>query len=157
MRRASSVGRNGLLERSNSVPPSNASNCCMRRDTADCVRQSLSAARVREGSSNTAIKALRSSIIMPNAHFKNENNALAAQRSSTLTYCLQRPALMPFQRSRKSRNQIMPGVFALTRSGDICVHSYTAPEAGWLVNTHILETGTQLLVVDAQYTLDYAR
>jgi glyoxylase-like metal-dependent hydrolase (beta-lactamase superfamily II) len=94
---------------------------------------------------------------MPNAHFKNENNALAAQRSSTLTYCLQRPALMPFQRSRKSRNQIMPGVFALTRSGDICVHSYTAPEAGWLVNTHIIETGTQLLVVDAQYTLDYAR
>lgn len=51
----------------------------------------------------------------------------------------------------------MPGVFALTRSGDICVHSYTAPEAGWLVNTHIIETGKQLLVVDAQYTLDYAR
>jgi glyoxylase-like metal-dependent hydrolase (beta-lactamase superfamily II) len=37
------------------------------------------------------------------------------------------------------------------------VHTYTAPESGWVVNSHIIELPTQLLLVDAQYTLANAR
>jgi glyoxylase-like metal-dependent hydrolase (beta-lactamase superfamily II) len=49
------------------------------------------------------------------------------------------------------------GEFALTRSGEVCVHTYTAPEDGWCVNSHIVETASELVVVDAQYMLPYAR
>jgi glyoxylase-like metal-dependent hydrolase (beta-lactamase superfamily II) len=49
------------------------------------------------------------------------------------------------------------GEIALTRSGEVCFHTYTAPEDGWCVNSHIVETATGLIVIDAQYTLDYAR
>jgi glyoxylase-like metal-dependent hydrolase (beta-lactamase superfamily II) len=49
------------------------------------------------------------------------------------------------------------GEMTLTRSGEICIHTYTAPEDGWCVNSHIVETATGLVVVDAQYTLSYAR
>jgi glyoxylase-like metal-dependent hydrolase (beta-lactamase superfamily II) len=45
----------------------------------------------------------------------------------------------------------------LTRSGEVCIHTYTAPEAGWCVNSHIIETARQLVVVDAQYTLPFAQ
>lgn len=51
----------------------------------------------------------------------------------------------------------MLGDMALTRSGEVCIHTYTAPEDGWCVNSHIVETATGLVVVDAQYTLPYAR
>jgi glyoxylase-like metal-dependent hydrolase (beta-lactamase superfamily II) len=37
------------------------------------------------------------------------------------------------------------------------VHTYTAPEEGWLVNSHLIELPTQLLAVDAQYMLPFAR
>jgi glyoxylase-like metal-dependent hydrolase (beta-lactamase superfamily II) len=37
------------------------------------------------------------------------------------------------------------------------VHTYTAPESGWVVNSHIIELPTQLLLVDAQFTLANAR
>jgi glyoxylase-like metal-dependent hydrolase (beta-lactamase superfamily II) len=49
------------------------------------------------------------------------------------------------------------GEIALTRSGELCVHTYTAPDDGWRVNSHIVETANGLIVVDAQYTLSYAR
>jgi glyoxylase-like metal-dependent hydrolase (beta-lactamase superfamily II) len=49
------------------------------------------------------------------------------------------------------------GAIALTRSGELCVHTYTAPDDGWCVNSHIVETANGLIVVDAQYTLTYAR
>jgi glyoxylase-like metal-dependent hydrolase (beta-lactamase superfamily II) len=49
------------------------------------------------------------------------------------------------------------GEMTLTRSGEVCIHTYTAPEDGWCVNSHIVETATGLLVVDAQYTLPSAR
>jgi glyoxylase-like metal-dependent hydrolase (beta-lactamase superfamily II) len=49
------------------------------------------------------------------------------------------------------------GEMTLTRSGEVCIHTYTAPEDGWCVNSHIVETATGLVVVDAQYTLSYAR
>src|ERR1700722_4980822 len=51
----------------------------------------------------------------------------------------------------------MNGAITLTRSRDLKVHTYTAPEDGWRVNSHIVELGTQLIVIDAQYTLPYAR
>ena len=51
----------------------------------------------------------------------------------------------------------MIGEMTLTHSGDVCLHTYTAPEDGWCVNSHIVETTTELVVVDAQYTLPYAQ
>jgi glyoxylase-like metal-dependent hydrolase (beta-lactamase superfamily II) len=45
------------------------------------------------------------------------------------------------------------GEINLTHSGEVCIHTYTAPEDGWCVNSHIVETETALLVVDAQYML----
>ena len=50
----------------------------------------------------------------------------------------------------------MLGEMTLTRSGEICVHTYTAPEQGWCVNSHVVETQHALVVVDAQYMLSYA-
>lgn len=50
----------------------------------------------------------------------------------------------------------MLGEITLTRSGEIGVHTYTAPEQGWCVNSHIVETREALVVVDAQYMLPYA-
>ncbi|MEI9929498.1 MAG: MBL fold metallo-hydrolase [Rhizomicrobium sp.] len=37
------------------------------------------------------------------------------------------------------------------------IHTFTAPEEGWLVTSHIIELPSQLFVVDAQYTLPFAR
>jgi glyoxylase-like metal-dependent hydrolase (beta-lactamase superfamily II) len=48
------------------------------------------------------------------------------------------------------------GKIALTGRGDVRIHTYTAPEEGWRVNSHIVETATQLIIVDAQYMLPYA-
>ena len=38
----------------------------------------------------------------------------------------------------------------------IGVHTFTAPEAGWVVNSHVVELPSQLFIVDAQYTLPLA-
>ena len=51
----------------------------------------------------------------------------------------------------------MPGTVTLTRRNEVSIHTYTSPEAGRLVNTHIIELPTQLLVIDAHYTLTFAR
>jgi len=48
------------------------------------------------------------------------------------------------------------GEMTLTRSDGVCIHTYTAPEDGWCVNSHIVETETAVIVVDAQYMLGYA-
>src|SRR5262249_42119693 len=48
------------------------------------------------------------------------------------------------------------GEMALTRSGEVCIHTYTAPEAVCCVNSHIVESETALVVVDAKYMLRYA-
>jgi glyoxylase-like metal-dependent hydrolase (beta-lactamase superfamily II) len=64
-------------------------------------------------------------------------------------------------RSRKLRNGqkkiLMPGTWTATRTGLPTIHTFTAPEDGWLVTSHIIELPSQFLVVDAQYTLAYAR
>ncbi len=50
----------------------------------------------------------------------------------------------------------MPGTWTVTRNVVSPIHTYTAPEDGWIVTSHIVELPTQLLVVDAQYRLSYA-
>ena len=52
---------------------------------------------------------------------------------------------------------LMPGTWTVTRNALSPIHTFTAPEEGWLVTSHIIELQSQLLVVDAQYTLSYAR
>lgn len=51
----------------------------------------------------------------------------------------------------------MPGTWTVTGNAFSPIHTFTAPEEGWLVTSHIIELPSQLLVVDAQYTLPYAR
>jgi glyoxylase-like metal-dependent hydrolase (beta-lactamase superfamily II) len=51
----------------------------------------------------------------------------------------------------------MLGRITVTQADGLRIHTYTAPEEGWVVNTHIIELPTQLIVIDAQYTLTYAR
>jgi glyoxylase-like metal-dependent hydrolase (beta-lactamase superfamily II) len=51
----------------------------------------------------------------------------------------------------------MANVWTITRNPMAPIHTFTAPEDGWLVTSHIIELPTALLVVDAQYTLTYAR
>jgi glyoxylase-like metal-dependent hydrolase (beta-lactamase superfamily II) len=66
--------------------------------------------------------------------------------------------LRKISRKRVSKRRLIAlGEIALTRSGDVCIHTYTAPDDGWCVNSHIVETANGLVVVDAQYTLIYAR
>jgi glyoxylase-like metal-dependent hydrolase (beta-lactamase superfamily II) len=50
----------------------------------------------------------------------------------------------------------MPGTWTITRAGSTPIHTFTAPEEGWLVNSHIVEFPSQLFVIDAQYTLPFA-
>lgn len=50
----------------------------------------------------------------------------------------------------------MQGTIAKTFAKSITIHTYTAPEAGWVVNSHIVELPTQLFVIDTQYMLPFA-
>jgi glyoxylase-like metal-dependent hydrolase (beta-lactamase superfamily II) len=51
----------------------------------------------------------------------------------------------------------MDGTVSVTDRGSVKVHTYTAPEQGYLVTTHLVELPSQLIAVDAQYGLPYAR
>lgn len=51
----------------------------------------------------------------------------------------------------------MIGETSLARIKDVTIHTYKAPEKGWRANTHVIELPSQLVVVDAQYTLPLAR
>jgi glyoxylase-like metal-dependent hydrolase (beta-lactamase superfamily II) len=51
----------------------------------------------------------------------------------------------------------MTGTWTITRRPPISIHTFTSPDDGWLVNSHIIEFPSQLFVVDAQYTLPYAK
>jgi glyoxylase-like metal-dependent hydrolase (beta-lactamase superfamily II) len=48
------------------------------------------------------------------------------------------------------------GKLSSTQSDGLTVHTYTAPDNGWRVNSHVVELPSQLLIVDAQYLLPYA-
>jgi glyoxylase-like metal-dependent hydrolase (beta-lactamase superfamily II) len=52
---------------------------------------------------------------------------------------------------------IAPGKMTTTPGSKVILHTYTAPEIGWLVNSHIIELPSQLIIVDAQYLLPCAR
>jgi len=51
----------------------------------------------------------------------------------------------------------MSGTMTVTESRNLRIHTFTAPDDGWSVNSHIIELATQLIVIDAQYMLPYAR
>ena len=62
-----------------------------------------------------------------------------------------------FVRDKALSSETMQGSIAITQSGDVKVHTYTSPELGWCVNSHVIEFATQLVVVDAQYMLPFAK
>jgi glyoxylase-like metal-dependent hydrolase (beta-lactamase superfamily II) len=49
------------------------------------------------------------------------------------------------------------GTFTTTAGRRLVVHTYTAPENGWLVTSHLIELPDQIVVIDGQYLLPYAR
>ena len=51
----------------------------------------------------------------------------------------------------------MDGTVRTTQADGLKIHTFTAPERGWQVNSHVIELPSQLLVVDSQYLLPYAR
>lgn len=51
----------------------------------------------------------------------------------------------------------MSGAWTVNRNAVAPVHTFTAPEDGWLVNSHVVELPSELFVIDAQYTLPLAR
>ena len=50
----------------------------------------------------------------------------------------------------------MLGKLSITNGTSLRVHTYTAPELGWYVNSHTIELPDKLIVIDAQYTLSFA-
>src|SRR5262249_3311379 len=50
----------------------------------------------------------------------------------------------------------MTGSWAITPAPFGSIHTFTAPEHGWCVTSHVIELRSQLIVVDAQYTLSLA-
>ena len=51
----------------------------------------------------------------------------------------------------------MQGTITVTRGTTAIVHTYTAPNEGTFVTTHIIELAGELIVIDAQYMLPFAR
>lgn len=51
----------------------------------------------------------------------------------------------------------MQGTITVTNAVGVRVHTYTAPEDGWCVNSHVIELPNELVVIDAQYTLCFAQ
>jgi glyoxylase-like metal-dependent hydrolase (beta-lactamase superfamily II) len=51
----------------------------------------------------------------------------------------------------------VPDGWTVTRSEVAPIHTFTASEDGWLVNSHVIEFPSQLFVIDAQYTLSNGR
>ena len=49
------------------------------------------------------------------------------------------------------------GKINTTEQSGLKVHTYTAPDDGWVVNTHFVESPTQVIAIDAQYTIPYAK
>ena len=50
----------------------------------------------------------------------------------------------------------MQGTITVTARNAVRVHTYTAPDEGFLVTTHVIELPTQLVVIDSEYALPYA-
>jgi hypothetical protein len=45
----------------------------------------------------------------------------------------------------------MPGTWTTTRVSPSAIHTFTAPEEGWLVNSHIIEFPSQLAAGKAAF------
>ncbi len=54
-------------------------------------------------------------------------------------------------------NTTRQGVVTVKEIGTTNIHSYTSPQDGLFVNTHIIEDADSLVVIDGQFFLDYAR
>jgi len=52
---------------------------------------------------------------------------------------------------------MMQGTITITPGAITTVHTYTAPNDGAFVTTHVIELADELVVVDAQYVLPFAR
>ena len=50
----------------------------------------------------------------------------------------------------------MNGIITITHGGEVTIHTYTSPPEGWLVNSHILEGPTKLVIFDGQMMNAYA-
>ena len=50
----------------------------------------------------------------------------------------------------------MQGTITVTARNAVRVQTYTAPDEGFLVTTHVIELPTQLVVIDSEYALPYA-
>jgi len=50
----------------------------------------------------------------------------------------------------------LAGLVTVHKLGAVTLHSYTAPEASAMVNTHIIETDTALHIIDAQFVQAFA-
>ena len=50
----------------------------------------------------------------------------------------------------------LKGSVVVTDRAGVCIHSYVAPEDGWLVNSHIVEGPTRLILFDGQLLNAYA-
>lgn len=51
----------------------------------------------------------------------------------------------------------LQGKIHTTEQPGLKVHTYTAPDDGWVVNTHFVELPKQVIAVDAQYTIPNAK
>jgi glyoxylase-like metal-dependent hydrolase (beta-lactamase superfamily II) len=51
----------------------------------------------------------------------------------------------------------MQGKITVTQAGNLKVQTFTAPEKGWRVNSHVIELPSQLSVIDARYVIPFAR
>ena len=50
----------------------------------------------------------------------------------------------------------MQGNVTVTPAGAATIHTYTAPEAGWRANSHVIELASQVVLFDAPLTEAYA-
>ena len=50
----------------------------------------------------------------------------------------------------------MQGMITIHKLGPVTLHSYTAPAASAVVNTHIIETASELHIIDAQFVQGFA-
>src|SRR5215472_8618105 len=51
----------------------------------------------------------------------------------------------------------MQGSVTITPARGATVHTYTAPEAGWRANSHVIELASQAVLFDAPLTEEHAR
>jgi glyoxylase-like metal-dependent hydrolase (beta-lactamase superfamily II) len=51
----------------------------------------------------------------------------------------------------------MTGEIHTMEQSGLRIHTYTAPDDGWVVNTHFIELRSQVIAIDGQYKIPYAK